>query len=167
MAIKCVSYFDRMDANKRKSFVSCSGSHIMTIYEYRFVDGIKQLVPSGKTDTQELIDSFAESADINNIIVRFLNGDESVINKVVGTFGDFRDCPTTYAEMFDRIQKCENLFNSMPVEIKEKFDNSYEKFWSSFGSEYFDDVFKSYNTSSIETPIEDLVIEKEVATDAK
>lgn len=142
--MKCVSYFDRCDKNKRKSFVSCSGDPIAKKYEYRYVDGVKQLVVSGETNVQEFIDSFADQCDIHVIIAKFLNGDNSVLNRSIGQFGDFRDCPTTYAEMFDRVQKCENLFKSLPTEIKEKFDNSYEKFWSEFGSNYFDDVFKDY-----------------------
>ena len=153
MKLNVFSVFDKMDKKKRPDYLSCSGEAIGTTYEYSIVDGIKQLVPCGKTDRQAFIDSFAEETDINVIIAKFLNGDTSVINKAVGQFGDFRNCPTTYAEMFDRVQKCENLFNTLPVEIKEKFDNSYEKFWSEFGSNYFEDVFKEYNSPEEDVPI--------------
>lgn len=155
MKIEVSSIFDKMDKKKRPVFSSCSGEAIGTTYEYAIIDGIKQLVPAGKTNRQDFINSFADETDINVIVAKFLNGDTSVINDAVGQFGDFRNCPTTYAEMFDRIQKCENLFNSMPIEVKEKFDFSYEKFWSEFGSNYFEDVFREYNTSSEPVPSPD------------
>lgn len=166
MTIKYRSKIDAIDVKKRPEFISKSGSKFVNTYEYRYIDGVKTLVPAGEKNIQDYIDSFAFDADINIIIAKFLNGDTTVINKVVGQFGDFRDCPTTYADLFDRVQKCENLFNSLPVDIKEKFDNSYEKFWSEFGSNYFDDVFKDYNSSSIDNVDSVKNIESEVVNDA-
>lgn len=147
------SYIDRLERKLNKKykpsedFFTCSGDSIQPTREYRVIDGIKQLVITGKHNMQDEIESYAESCDINVVINKFLNGDTSVLNPSAGTYGDFRDCPTTYAEMFDRVQLCKNVFDQMPVEIKEKFDNSSEKFWTSFGSSYFDDVFNEYNKS--------------------
>ena len=144
------TYIDRLERKLKKSydpnsFIAEAGNEFQPTREYQIVDGIKSLVITGESNIQAAIDSFSASCDINNIITRFLNGDTSVINPASGSYGDFTNCPTTYAEMFDRVQKCENIFKSLPVEIKEKFDNSYEKFWSDFGSDYFNGVFNDYN----------------------
>ena len=147
--MKFESYFDKLfPSSKAKvsEFHTCPGERFITTYEYDVIDGIKMLVPSGEHDIQLEIDSFEESQDINNIIARFLNGDTSVLNPKSGVYGDFTHCPKTYAEMFSHVQKCENIFNNLPVEIKEKFDNSYQKFWSDMGTDSFDNVFSEYNS---------------------
>ena len=164
MPYKCVSYIDAFNKERKSGFESDSGKPVKTDYDYKIIDGIKCLVPSGKTNTQDMIESFSEECDINVIVAKFINGDESVLSKTVGTFGDFRDAPKTYAEMFDRVISCEKIFNNLPVEIKEKFDNSYEKFWSSYGTGYFDEVFKDYD---VKTAPQEPVKESEVKIDAE
>lgn len=159
MAYKCVSYIDKMNRDRKSDFFVSSGSPIKNDYEYKIVDGKKMLVVCGETNTQDLIDSYAEECDINVIVAKFLNGDESVLNKAVGQFGDFRDYPTTYADMFNRVLNCQKIFDTLPVEVKEKFDNSYEKFWTSYGTKYFDDVFSDY---SVKTAPQEEIKESEV-----
>lgn len=151
------SYIDRFERKivsdkdkKIKEVYSVSGEPIGDTYEYKVIDGIKTLVPTGKVNRQEYIESFAEAQDINNIIKRFLDGDTDAINPQSGFYGDFTNYPRTYAELFDRLQQCENVFNSMPSEIKEKFDNSVEKFWSQFNTESFNKVFSEYNNEKID-----------------
>lgn len=147
--IKFKSYFEMLCPDKKSkipSYDSVCGEEFITTYEYDVVDGIKMLVPTGEHDIQSQIDSYKDSQDINNIIARFLNGDTSVINPVHGTYGDFSNVPTTYAELFSHVQKCENVFNNLPADIKERFDNSYSKFWSDFGSDSFNAIFDEYNS---------------------
>lgn len=172
MSIVFSTYFERLDNSVKKkhiSFKTNSGTKVIPTYEYKFVDGIKTLVKTGETDIYSLIQAHAPEADIHNILAKFLNGDDSVLNKVVGTFGDFTDCPTTYAEMFDRVQKCKNIFDTLPVDLKEKFDNSYEKFWSDFGSDHFDSAFNDYNKSlEVKTsPASDTSVVEKGVTDAE
>lgn len=147
--IKFKSYFEMLcPSNKSKilDYISNSGERFVQTYEYEVVDGIKSLVPKGETDLQDFIDSFAESQDINNIIARFVNGDMSAVNPNQGTYGDFTNVPNTYAEIFERVQHCKNVFDKLPVDLRDKFDNSYEKFWSDFGSSTFDKIFEEYNS---------------------
>ena len=147
--IKFKNYFEMLVSStksKNLDYISNCGERFLTSYEYDIIDGIKTLVPNGETDLQAEIDSFAELQDINNIIARFVNGDRSAINPNNGVYGDFSNVPTTYAELFSRVQHCKNVFDKMPVELREKFDNSYEKFWSDFGSDSFDEIFKEYNS---------------------
>lgn len=172
MAIVFSTYFERLDNSikkKNKIFFSNSGTKFVPTYEYQLIDGIQTLVQNGETDLDSLIQSHAQEADIHVIINKFLNGDDSVLNKAVGTFGDFTNYPSTYAELFDRVQQCENLFESLPPEIRSKFDNSYQKFWSEFGSDHFDNVFNEYNkTLNVKTSVvDDNVAEKGVVDNAE
>lgn len=142
-----ITRFERKSDHKKniEEFSSCCGDPVGITYEYKYIDGIKLLVPSGEVDRQAFIDSYADSQDINVMINKFLQGDSSVLNPSSGQYGDFSNCPSTYAELFDHVQKCKNVFDSMPVEVKEKFDNSYEVFWTQFGSDRFDEIFKDFN----------------------
>lgn len=143
--------FDRLERKsdgvkkKVKEVFSDCGNPIGLTYNYKFVDGKRMLVSDGEVNRQEFIDSFAESQDINVMISKFLQGDTSVLNPSLGTYGDFTDAPQTYAEIFDRVEQCKRVFDQMPVEIKAKFDNSYESFWSKFGDDYFNKVFDDFN----------------------
>lgn len=147
--MKFATYYEKLfPTSKTKviEFNSNPGERFSVTYEYDVIDGIKMLVPVGETDLQSAIDSYADAQDINNIIARFVNGDMSVLNPNKGTYGDFTDVPTTYAELFSRVQHCKNVFDKMPVDIRDKFDNSYEKFWSEFGSDKFNNVFDEFNS---------------------
>lgn len=149
MAIVTESYIDRLDKKKKhRSFKTNQGVSIVPTYEYQIVDGVKELVESGVVNIQDKIDSFSVEADINNIISRYINGDLSVLNQVKGTFGDFRNIPDNYAELFNRVQSCQNVFDSLPVEVKEKFGNSYQVFWSSFGTKEFDSIINDFSRSN-------------------
>lgn len=160
------TYFDIFDTSSKKKKIepvfSNPGTEFVDTYEIELVDGVNTLVVTGKTNVQEFIDSYAESTDIVNILTRFMNGDTSVLNPREGQYGDFTNVPSTYAEMFDRARQCENLFDSLPIEIKQKFDNSYVKFWSDFGSEYFDTVFNDFNKVQVENIIPPDFVESEV-----
>ena len=162
-----ISRMERRCSKKKniKELFSNSGERIGKTYEYKTIDGIKNLVPNGEVDRQELIDSFALSQDINYMISKFLNGDTSVLNPSEGNYGDFTNFPTTYAELFDRVQICKNVFESMPAEIKKEFDNSAESFWTQFGSERFDKIFDDFNNVSTVENVEN-INEREVVDNA-
>lgn len=165
------SYVDKLERkiksdNDKKipDYFSDPGVEVGITYEYRTKDGIKNLVPSGKVNYQEIIDSYAESCDIDLIIQKFINGDTSVINPYSGVYGDFTNVPKTYAEMFDRVQICKNVFDSLPANVKEEFDNSYESFWSNFGNERFEKVFGNVNN---DVEVSEPIKESEVEVDAE
>ena len=143
MAIKkrlCDDYLSRLLRDHKGEFVTNPGDPLEDTYDYKYIDGVKQLVKVGKTNVQDLIDSYAEVQDLHVMIGKFLNGDDSVIRPEKGQFGDFTKYPKTYAELFQRVNDCERIFDSLPVEMREKFDNSYVKFWEDFGSDHFNSV---------------------------
>ena len=159
------TYTDRFDRkvseskNKPDEIFTNDGESIGITYEYRTKKGIKELCPCGKVDRQEYIESFAGDCNIVNKIQKFLAGDLNIINPYDGMYGDFTNMPKTYAEMYERIQVCKNVFDSMSTEIKEKFDNSVEKFWSEFGSDKFNEIFSS---NKIESEKTEPIVESEV-----
>lgn len=123
-----MKYFD----NKR---FSEKGSPVHILYSPIIDDnGIIKLVESGKENMDDYISSFREEVDIDILISRYVNGDVDALNKVRGTYGDFTTMPKTYAEMLQLQFDVENAFNRLPVEIKEKFDNDFNKFFVSLGS---------------------------------
>lgn len=130
--------FSRSQASSK--FVSNSGTSIVKDYAYQVKDGVKKLVIVGEHDIQPEIDSYADSCDINVIVQRFLAGDETALNQAQGFYADMKSLPKTYAEWHERYQECENFFNRLPVDVREKFNHSVTEFWSDFGSDHFIDA---------------------------
>lgn len=114
---------------------SCPGDPIHIIYSPVVEDdGSVRLVESGKENTDDIIQSYAESCDLNVIIQRYLNGDLDALNQKVGTYGDFTQMPKTYAEALQMKIDSERLFDSLPVDYKRKFDNDPNKFFVQAGT---------------------------------
>ena len=84
----------------------------------------------GVKNLPEYIDSFRESCDINNLVARFNAGDVSALSRVQGAYFDATQLPKTYAEMLNTVFNAEKTFNSLPLDVREKFDNSYVKWLS-------------------------------------
>lgn len=155
-------FLERQD-KKDKKFITECGSFIQPEYEYKIVDGIKMLVRTGEKNVQDYIDSFEQSTDINYVISRFLAGDTSVMNPYDPQYGDFTHVPKTLAEAHQRVLDAEKFFNGLPKEIKEKFDNSSDKFWTQYDSPYFREVFKDFAPNNEPVPVEvDPIKESEV-----
>lgn len=94
-------------------------------------DGVLKLVPSGTDDLYASIQSHKDSCDIHVLLARYKNGDPEALSRVQGAYGDFTELPTSYAELLNMVIRGENLFNSLPVDVRAKFDHSLEKFIAS------------------------------------
>jgi hypothetical protein len=97
--------------------------------------GHKTLIPNGTHDIYQEIQSYAEECKIENIIARAAAGDTAALNQRQGMYGDFTNTPKNLAEAQNIILKLSAEFDSLPIEIKKKFDNSKEKYVQEFGSE--------------------------------
>lgn len=93
-------------------------------------DGVLSLQPVGTIDVRAQIDSFRESCDLNVILSRYLNGDASALSATQGYYFDAVDMPKTYAEMLNTVITAENEFLKLPLNIRERFDNSFQKWLS-------------------------------------
>lgn len=133
------------------------------LYEERVVDGVRQLVVTGKEDLKSIIEASKEETLISNIMKRFEMGDVNALSRVQGFYGDITGMPDNLAEAQNMLIKMENDFNSLPVDIKKKFDNSFDKYVKDVSSatvEQFKDMFNL-------NPIKETVKESEVVVDDK
>lgn len=154
---------------KRERFYSDPGTPVHQLYAAKVApDGTIDLVESGVENTDEYIQSFKESTDISVILTRVGAGELDLLYKRPGSYGDFTQLPKTYAEALQLQIDSNNLFNSLPVSVKQKFDNDAAKFFAQSGTkEWFDnirDVIPPEVQKAIYPPAADIapVIESEV-----
>lgn len=117
-------------------------------------DGTENLVIVGYTDTYEVIQSHADSVDIKAIVERCtITGDTSELYKTEGFYADMTIMPKNRAEALQAIAEAENVWNKLPIEAKQKFDNDVSKF---FASAFSDEWYKK-----LEIPQEKEVVKQE------
>lgn len=109
---------------------SNGGSRIREIREPVVKDGKWSVEVTGKEDFQDYIESFSDSCDIENIVRRAINGDDSALNQRFGAYGDFTVYPKTYAEALEKMIAANNLFLSLKPEVRAVFDNDIFTFIS-------------------------------------
>lgn len=113
----------------RIRFISNGGQRERILYQPKFDEnGVMDLVESGKEDLYDFIQSNAESVDIHVILARFQNGDIDALSRVQGAYGDFTNMPTSYAELLNRVNEGQSFFNSLPVDIRAKFNHNFAEF---------------------------------------
>ena len=147
-----------------KDFISESGSPYLDQYEFDF-DDVKGEVKRStlhKTDNPinvyERIQADYESCDINAIMRRFALGDSSALDVKQGIYADVTHMPKTFAELFDRINDCQRLFDELDPEVKQLFNNSYEEFWYEYGSDDFFKKIDSYNDRFVDHDFDEVVV---------
>ena len=119
---------------EHKRGVIPSGNGKMPEYKYkRDSYGRKVLEKVGERDLYEEIQAEYEATKIENILSRALAGDVSSLS-AVGTYMDTSSMPTNLIDAMDQIQKLENLWLDLPMEIKNKYNNSVEEFVGASGT---------------------------------
>lgn len=98
-------------------------------------DGVIELVESGKQNCYEEIQSHKDSVDIHVLLAQYRNGDTDVLTQRQGVYEDIVGMPKSYAEMFQKIKDGEKAFYQLPVEVRDKFDQSFEKWLIQSGSQ--------------------------------
>lgn len=128
----------------RESHPSSSGSPWIDNYKMKVnkETGRKELTKIDvKDNLYDYIQSFADSVDINVVLAKFANGDMSAINHQSGFYGDFTNLPNNIADIHNKLVEMNEFFDNLPKDVREKFDNSYDVFINSFGSqEWFDTI---------------------------
>lgn len=114
------------------------GTRKVQRYRSRYNDvGQLELVPNGEDDLYDMIQSHADSVNIDTILSKFVSGDPDALSKMQGTFGDFTNLPTSYAELLNVINESEQFFEQLPLEVREKFHHNFAEFISSMDSKDF------------------------------
>lgn len=120
----------------RERIHPCSGSRVKKLYSGRYdANGRVVLEEKGTEDLYAYIQSFADSVDINVILARFCNGDTDALSRAQGFYGDVTDFPANMADALNRINQAEEMFKSLPLEVRQRFDCSFEQFLSQSGSD--------------------------------
>lgn len=130
--------------------VSNSGERLAPTYSSKVSkDGVIDLVETGKVDLYEQIQSWRESCDIKVILQKYVNGDISALDQRPMFFGDFSDAPVSLSDYYQRLIDAEEAFNRLPVETRAKFNHSSSEFFTSMGSEKFNEIMGINTESSI------------------
>ena len=112
------------------------GKSEVNVYGARYDDdGHLTVTVTGKKDVYPEIQASALSCDINYLISRFAAGDATALSKVQGTYGDFTQFPRSYAELLNQVNRGSELFDSLPADVRARFDNSLGVFMQSAGSQ--------------------------------
>lgn len=116
---------------------SCSGSP--TVPKFRSVikrDGDIELVPDGVRYVDLEIQSYADSCDLNVIIARYLSGDFNAIpDPSKSVYSDLTDLPRTRQEVLQAVIDAEKAFSELPLEARQKYNNSWQQFYLAFEQE--------------------------------
>lgn len=83
------------------------------------------------------IQSHRQSCDLRILLQRYAMGDESALNQRTGTYGDFTNAPSSFAEFVDGFKQLESDFYKLPDDFRDLFGNSTVEYWQSLGSEDF------------------------------
>lgn len=105
-------------------------------------DGNMELVESGRENIYDFIQSHKDSVDIHQILRRFEEGDVDALSRRQGIFADFTSMPATYADALNAVIAAQNYFNGLPVDVRAKYDHSFEKFLASLDKDVLSDLDK-------------------------
>lgn len=146
---------------ERVRVCSNPGSPNKDLYHARYDDrGCVELVHDGHDDLYSRIQSYADSVDIHVLLKRFANGDVDALSKTQGIYADVTGIPKTYAELLNTVNDLERKFLALPVEVREKFGNSFAQYAATLGTE---DYFNALGVK----PMDDTVVEGGVADESK
>lgn len=122
-----------------------SGTGLLNIYQEEIKDGVKSLTKTGLKNTYEEIQMDLESTKIENILHAAMMGDLSALRAREGTYCDATTMPKSLMEAQNLVIRMKTEFEKMPVEIKEKFNNSADKYVELMGTKEFNDIMSPYN----------------------
>ena len=117
------------------------GSPVRTVYGAKY-DNKHNLVVEKKAEENfyAYINSFADSVDINVLVTRFTNGDREALLQRAGAYIDVSSMPTNLNDFISLSQSATALFDTLPVEVKSKFDNNVMEFVSMVGTKEWNDI---------------------------
>lgn len=140
---------------KEEKFVSEPGDRYRPIFTSQIMDdGTIELVQTGVEDLQEIYNSQRDTCDVSLLAERFLAGDESALHRANPAFLDLLGMPKTLMEAYQLQDRASKAFDTLPAEIRQKFDQNFGKFLATAGTpEWFealkiskDDVVKEVDT---------------------
>lgn len=104
-------------------------------------DGKRELKQSGEFNLYADIQSYEQSVSIDYLLTKFINGDTTALSRAQGVYGDFTQMPRTLAELQQRVIDAENLFNSLPLDIRAQYNHSASEFFAQLDSDKTKAIF--------------------------
>lgn len=164
MASKKISASENLNpfsvyAPSGKVFASPSGDKYEDDYAYVVQeDGTKLLEVVGKKDVYTLKQEALSSVYLRDVVSRYDRGlltqqeFEEIVRQDPGVEFDATKGPQTLAEMLQAQIDAENMFYSLPPDMRDKWGQSKEKFYSSIldgsAEQIFSDIQQQYYASS-------------------
>lgn len=125
-----------MNPERINNFFTCPGNKLkMTYYGKVLEDGNIELIEDSLVNTDDEIDSYREESEIENIIARVNAGDVGLLNARSGEYIDCVGMPKSYAEVLQKVIDGKTIFDKLPVEIKQRFDNDFNQWFAQMGNE--------------------------------
>jgi hypothetical protein len=144
------------------------GSPVKVLYAGKYdANGRVVLEKKGEENLYDYIQSFRDSVDLNVILARFTNGDAEALNKAQGFYADVTDFPKNMADALNRINQAEEMFKALPLEIRQKFDCSFEQFLAQSGTEDWLSKMGFETSAPVESEIPPVQVEPPVVKEIK
>lgn len=136
-------------AVSRGRVTSPPGNPIKDLFTSKMMkDGQIKLIKTGEQNTDEAINSFRESTDLHTILARFLNGDLEALNKFQPVYADLTNMPHSLPEALQVINNYRDAYNALPINVRRQFDNDYNKWLASAGSEEWQQIMEPFSSNS-------------------
>lgn len=126
---------------KEKRYYTNPGEEYYEQKEYVGLDDDGQwiLESVNKIKISDYINSFADQTDMAKILERLRDGDGTVLNQRAAFYGDAVNVPHTPQEALNVIKDSRLAYDKLSPEIKEKFGNDFQKWFSSVATvDWFD-----------------------------
>lgn len=121
------------------------GSHFAEVVKWRIDDKGEMVRKVTKVENiYDRIQAARDSVDLQRILERYENGDASALDRVQGMYIDAVDLPKNVHELHQAALIHDEVFDSMPIEIKKMYQGSAAKFWNEFGTLEFDEKINEF-----------------------
>lgn len=135
--------YSKYEVPEKKS--TPSGTGLLNLYQEEIKDGIKSLTKTGIDNVYQAIQLDLESTKIENILHAVMMGDLSALKAREGSYCDATTMPKSLMEAQNLVLRMKSEFEKMPLEVKEKFNNSPDKYVELMGTKEFNDIMSPYN----------------------
>lgn len=116
-------------------------------YKPMYTDkGAYELVEDGVFHSFDDIQAWLPTCDMGIIMRQYLRtGDESILNRRAGFYADVSDLPKDYIALRNMLNDADQIFASLPLELRERFGHSPSRFYadSELASQIMDEYIKS------------------------
>ena len=131
--------------NRPKTLPCKSGSKFLNKYQETIKEGIRSLIPIGKTNVYDIIQSHAKEGDVKWIIAQFSKGNLEVLRKGDPVYADATTMPKSLMEAQNLCLRMKQEFEEMPSDVKKLFNYSSDLYIEKMGTNEFKEIMKPYS----------------------